>query len=345
MLTIIGAHPNPDNEKDGMIQRIAAIDDLIKEQKRRYLEIHFRRYWNSKYTKENGVDVYKLNFFMHFFKILRMLMYSRYIYVHSIYNSLNIFPFYFFFKNIITDLHGVVPDELNMYGKNKLARLYNWIEKKALLHSYKIIAVTEAMEDHYIKKYPLTQGKFLFISIFSEKRITQTVSRNKNGVIYSGGTQKWQCIDKMIDLVRETSKNYKWTILTGDTSRFDCLDHNEIILKSVRPKDVQYYYGQNTFGIVLREDSIVNRVACPTKMVEYILNGVIPVVLYPQIGDFYKYGYKFITYENFKNNNLPSQDEINEMRRNNYEVLENIMKKTNDNIAELLHILSSKPVS
>lgn len=340
MITVIGQHPNQFNERDGMIQRIAAIDNLIKCQKRRYLEIHFRKYWKGEHLVEDGIEVYKWNFFIYFFSILSMLISSDYIYVHSIYNSRVVFPFYFFLKNIITDLHGAVPDELEMYGQNKRAKLYSWIESKVLYHSYKIIAVTEAMENYYTDKYPFTKGKFLCISIFSKMKTLQETNRKENGVIYSGGTQKWQCIDIMKDLIANTYDIYNWTILTGDPGCFRNLNQSKIILKSVKPEEVQKYYGQNSFGIVLREDSIVNRVACPTKLIEYISNGLIPVVLCPPIGDFYKYGYKFITYRNFRDNRLPSKEEVKQMRIENYKVLESIMDKTNENIDELLRILS-----
>ena len=45
MITVIAQYPDIDNEKDGMIQRIAAMDDLMKNQDRVYIDISFFRNW------------------------------------------------------------------------------------------------------------------------------------------------------------------------------------------------------------------------------------------------------------------------------------------------------------
>lgn len=341
MIAIIGEHPNQSNERDGMVQRIAAIDNLIKDKDRRYLEISLRKHWKQEYLLENGIEVYKLNFFVHFILILKLLLSSSYIYVHSIYNSLRILPFYYFFNNIITDLHGVVPDELSMYNEKIKAKFFRLIEKVVVAHSFKLIAVTETMQNYYIQKYPFAKEKFIFISIFANKTIRAGISRKSNGVIYSGGTQKWQCIDKMLKLIDDTKKVYKWTVLTGTPEYFtNASISNDIIVKSVKPVEVEKYYQENTYGVILREKSIVNRVACPTKLIEYIQTGLIPIVLSPEIGDFYKYGYQYIGYDDFKNLKVISHEELERMRTYNYKVLSQIMNKTNDNISLLKKILS-----
>lgn len=335
MVTIISQYPNQKNERDGMVQRIAAIDNLLKEKDRRYLEISLRKNWTGLHVVENGVNIYILNLFKHFFLISKLLRESNYIYVHSIYNALRIFIFYFFFNNIITDLHGVVPDELALCDENIKSKLYGWIEKITMRYSYRLIAVTEAMSDYYIKKYPETLGKFIFISIFADKRRLQRSERKQNGVIYSGGTQKWQCTDKLLQIIKATTCIYDWTILTGNPSYFNGVKRDKVLVRSVKPNEVSEYYGQNTFGIILREDSIVNKVACPTKLIEYIQTGLIPVVLTPHIGDFYKYGYRYVNYDDFKNGKLPSLEALEDIRLENYKILENIMKKTRQNINQL----------
>lgn len=341
MITIIGEHPNRNNERDGMVQRIAAIDNLLRDSKRRYLEISLRKHWRGEHVIENGIDVYKFNFFVHFIFILQLLLSSKYIYVHSIYNSIRILPFYYFFKNIVTDLHGIVPDELLMYSKRKKAWLFRLIESMVIVHSFKLIAVTETMQNYYIQKYPYAKEKFIFISIFTNIVIGDEASRKKNGVIYSGGTQKWQCIDKMIELIKDTEQTYEWTILTGDPGYFtNSFVRNNIVVKSVKPIEVEKYYKENSYGVILRKNSIVNKVACPTKLIEYIKAGLIPIVLCPEIGDFYRYGYKYINYDDFKNLKLPNQENLENMRRHNYGILHQIMDKTNKNITLLKKILA-----
>lgn len=340
MITVIGRHPNRENERDGMVQRIAAIDKILEKKERQYLEISFWRYWKKQICIENGITVYKVNFLLYFVLLYKLLKKSDYIYVHSIYNAFKIFPFFYIFKNIITDLHGVVPAELALCNEKLKARRYSWIEYQVMSHSFKIIAVTETMKNFYIKKYPFTAHKFLYISIFANKQIRYDSPRKRNGVIYAGGTQRWQCVDKMIELIGETKDKYDWTILTGNPAYFSAIKSNNVLITSVKPKDVEKYYNSNTFGIILREDSIVNKVACPTKLIEYIQTGLIPVVYSPYIGDFYKYGYRYVTYENFKNGKLPSEEEIGRIRIHNHKILEGIMAQTKQNINQLKDIVA-----
>lgn len=48
------------------------------------------------------------------------------------------------------------------------------------------------------------------------------------------------------------------------------------------------------YVFVLRDDILVNQVACPTKIVEYLNYGIKPIVLSEKIGDFKEYGYEYI---------------------------------------------------
>ena len=93
MVSIIAVYPNKENEKDGMMQRIAAIDSVIDSTERNYLEISFRKNWIYKKKEiKNNICCYKLNFFLHFILIIYLCMKSEVLYVHSIYNSFKIIP-------------------------------------------------------------------------------------------------------------------------------------------------------------------------------------------------------------------------------------------------------------
>ena len=56
---------------------------------------------------------------------------------------------------------------------------------------------------------------------------------------------------------------------------------------------------------MLRDDSPVNRVSCPTKLVEYLSFGLIPVVRSPHLGDFHRLGYAYVTEEELKDGLIP----------------------------------------
>ena len=70
-------------------------------------------------------------------------------------------------------------------------------------------------------------------------------------------------------------------------------------------EDLPAVYEAADLGLILRDDSPVNRVACPTKLAEYLFFGLIPVVRSPRLGDFQELGYAFITEQEFRAGFIP----------------------------------------
>uniref|UniRef100_UPI0040266C07 hypothetical protein n=1 Tax=Phocaeicola vulgatus TaxID=821 RepID=UPI0040266C07 len=100
------------------------------------------------------------------------------------------------------------------------------------------------------------------------------------------------------------------------------------------------YYLKNDCGVVLRKDNIVNRVACPTKLIDYLQYGLIPIVLSPHIGDFYNLGYKYIEHDEIMNHlNSYSRSNLNDMAIANYRILTNLCSITKDNLKWLNHFV------
>jgi hypothetical protein len=91
------------------------------------------------------------------------------------------------------------------------------------------------------------------------------------------------------------------------------------------PQDsVKERYLQSTYGFVLRGDNLINNVACPTKLVEYMFWGVIPIVIQPAIGDFMELGYQYLTLAEFVNGSLPDQERLCAMRIRNRELVDRL---------------------
>lgn len=339
-ICIVGAYPNEKNERDGMIQRIGAIDTLIEDQRRIYLDLSFRRnIFSSKEIKTDKLTIYHLNCFLHLFAIIYLCLQSHIIYVHSIYNSIKVLPVYFF-KRVITDMHGVVVEELRMAHSNFiLCILFSIVEYIVMRFGYKFIVVTNEMGEFFLQKYHIKDSNYLCISIFqSDHEIKQEKERKyDNTAIYCGGMQVWQCIPELSKLIVDTKDIYKWIVLTGEQQYFkECFTQfgtcDSIEIGSVPREKVNNYYSRSTYGVILRKDDIVNHVACPTKLIEYIEAGLIPVVLSPYIGDFYKMGYSYIDYQSFEKGVCFSRRELVEMAKHNLMVLQKIKLCTKRNI-------------
>ena len=62
------------------------------------------------------------------------------------------------------------------------------------------------------------------------------------------------------------------------------IDKNQMTIVSARPQEVPRLMNAADVGILLRDDSIVNRVASPVKFAEYLASGV-PVLISRNVGD------------------------------------------------------------
>lgn len=332
-ILFISEYPNCVNIKEGMIQRVKNIDDVFSQHNRLYLNISFKKNFKSQSIKiNNRVEYKKINYFIHSKYIKNIFKEYQYIYVHSIYNYSKI-KGYFHKKNvIILDVHGVVPEEI-YYNNNKLKYLfYNKIEKEAFKRSNYQIFVTKSMENHFLKKYNKING--IIYPILPSNLSKENTKQNNLEVdnikkylkisdediiyIYSGNSQKWQNTDIMFSTISNLKNDkYKFIILSKDIEiikqKINTYNINKknIILDNVQPNELWKYYSIANYGFILRDDHLLNKVACPTKLVEYMFYGIIPIVKYEDIGDFQKYGYEKINVSKISNNMKPLKSKIN----------------------------------
>lgn len=326
MVLFLAEYPNEKNIKDGMVQRIQSIDSFFLDEERVYLSSSFRRFTKKKVLKKGKVTVIECNALLHFIFILKLFRQSTSIYIHSVFNVLpNIFPILFSGNRIYTiDMHGVVPEEFELNLSPTYAKIYSVVEKIIFKKATNIICVTKAMQEYYSKKYTYNKNYIVYTILPQNLTDDRPISLEANAplyVIYSGNTQKWQNIDLMCKLIKNNlAQNVQYIILTGEISKMDFyiekygLTGKNIEVKSVQPYELGDYYRKASYGFILRDDVIVNNVACPTKLVEYMYYGIIPIVLSENIGDFNKYNYDYIHYKklnqsltvrkSFKNRNI-----------------------------------------
>lgn len=112
-------------------------------------------------------------------------------------------------------------------------------------------------------------------------RLQEDLKEDDFVISYVGGTQAWQSADelvKVIGLIGDRYPEAKFLLLTnGKLEKLSTLNENirkRIIKKTVAHDEMPYYLAMTNIGIVLRDDNIVNRVAAPTKIAEYIMSGV-----------------------------------------------------------------------
>ena len=355
MLLAIGAYPTKKNEKEGRQRRIHKVDEAFSGIKRRYLDISLRKFWVIKKDYHPNVEEYHLNFFVYLPVILYFGLSATTIYVHSMVNALYVLPIYLFHGNIITDMHGIIVEENEIDERHGgfvrwvRDKVYRVAEAIVVYKSRVIISVTENMKRYFLAKYHIKNSKIVVIPIFNNLHNADNTPKHDYikpwKVIYAGGAHAWQCVDQMIQLIVETKTLWQWTILSNDKEVFaqklreNHLD-NIVTLKSVSQEEVEEYYKKNDFGVVLREEHIINRVACPTKLVEYMQNGLIPIVLTPKIGDFAELGYKYIQINLIDVGSMEiSNEELRRMAEHNQKIIKKINKKTDKELKWLNSII------
>jgi len=277
-------------------------------------------------------------------KLERLMQQAQIIYVHSLFflQSLSEDLFQKYGHKIFVDLHGCVVEEaeFNDAPPATIAR-FQKLEAMAFAHVKNFVSVSDKMTAFYKDKYKTHQPHFITLPIFNDltpHKMNRT-TREKPSIIYSGGVQKWQNIDKMTAFIQDHHKDYDFTILTPAPDIFKNKLGNlaeQVEIQSVPSAQVADFYQHSDCGFILRDRNIVNEIACPTKMIEYIQYGLVPIVLQPEIGDFNQLGYRYIQYTQLQNGTAPSALETDAMRTHNYSILQILQDKQKNGQRELL---------
>lgn len=321
-------YPNDQDIRDGYCQRIENIDERLETTTRTYiyLSVKYNWHWKSE-KKRDQLILVDANIILHFRKLMAILASSENVYIPSV-SSLRLFflPLVsspgFRKKNIIFDVHGAYPEELRYNGHYLLSKLYEVLERFLFARATVCMFVTYSMQTYYLQKYPFISSRTLVVlPNLSETTLELPTAEQINfarelGItsadvvfIYSGNVQGWQNIPLMLDtIVSLSNPRYKFIILTLKVREFQVLINEHglsgrgIIVKSVAPDELPNYYQLAHYGFVLRDPHILNQVACPTKMVEYLYHGIVPIVKSEDIGDFKELGYEFIEVEAVNDN-------------------------------------------
>lgn len=161
----------------------------------------------------------------------------------------------------------------------------NWY---AFKKSDYILFVSETLKRYYEKRFHMNFEDYYIMPCFNEE-IDRTAflmpdKYTDNTFIYAGSLDAWQCFEPTVALYAEVEKrvdNCSFRVLAANREKVE-----EILKKYgvkrysigfVPKEQVAAEMAKAKFGFCLREDDIVNRVATPTKLSNYIANGVIPV--------------------------------------------------------------------
>ena len=359
---------NSENITDGYFQRINAIDNSVLEH---YFKIylHFQEDYTSNTIEDISFNIIdnkhlEIRIDHRFEDYTDFLMYlfsnCRVIYIHCalriIKKSTGKSLRYALSKNhkkLVWDVHGVVPEEFALYEDYWGVQEAGEAEAFLIQTARVIICVNKAMERHLRDKYgKLLRSIICILPIFNliDTQI-EDIESNRNQkpvVVYAGGVQKWQKIEEMQDSIAKVGDKCKYKICVSDPEAFMNLWNNrnlvlleDMEVKRVPPSQLFELYKQCDYGFALRDNSVVNRVACPTKIIEYLQYGIIPILDSEQIGDFVELGMHYLSIKEFCNSKFLDEEKKDYWIKDNFKVLKLLKNQQEKGVKKLKRIIDS----
>jgi glycosyltransferase involved in cell wall biosynthesis len=258
----------------------------------------------------------KIYFLSNFFDSVAVWIYLKMwgchsVHAHGISAAVPVVSIKSFDKSIslLTDVHGAIPEEYSYSQSNpdpnEFKRLSD-LEKNVLLHSDLLFLVSNRLKEHYVNKYGIGLGNSALVPCLTNEIPVKTprqVSRPEkikdigtDRIIftYSGSYRKYQLIDETFHLflkIKERIPKAFFLVMTNQVEIFakkaaeTGISSDDFKIISLNRDEVPVYLQQADIAFLLRDNSVVNTVASPTKFAEYLLAGL-PVITTDFVGDY-----------------------------------------------------------
>lgn len=346
MILIYAPFPHARLVRDGWMRRIATIERIFADRERAYVypgdpaaAADWRDYRvNTEIVAPAASFTYlDFRFAHHHRHLAELVAQAEFVYAHTSHSAQHLLPFYSTGK-IVTDLHGIAPEEETLQGRSGRASFFGGLEETMVRESAALVSVTAAMGEHLHRKYPGCDTPVIRLPIVEDFAVAVDAARPARArpvVVYVGGLQQWQKVDAMLRTVAACRGRYDFRFYTDApdalraSARAAGVD-GDIRIGTAAPTELANIYREADFGFVLRDDIAVNRVSCPTKLSEYLALGVVPIVELEEIGDFAQLGYRRIRVADLVTGALPDSSELLAMRRANVEVFRRIQATFTD---------------
>jgi glycosyltransferase involved in cell wall biosynthesis len=204
----------------------------------------------------------------------------------------------------VLDYHGCKEEVLDAKYGHLRFRINSWAEKKCIEIFDAIITVSREHINYLLKEHrkeriieitkvlPNWPSTIFLEEIERLKRNSRQVIRKSLGwtdsevvFIYVGNAQSWQGVDTIAAICASIQKNMahsKFIFLTRDVDKIKQYLQEAAVtnfdIRTVENTEVPKYLMAADFAFMIRPKSIINRVACPTKAMEYIVAGLAMII-------------------------------------------------------------------
>lgn len=180
------------------------------------------------------------------------------------------------------------------------------LEKRAVLESDFKIAVSSRLINYWKDEFgyesdkhvviPCTLSSHFPVDLVSNEefmKIRKMLSWKADdiGFVYAGSTAGWQSFEKLSDFLQVVLANnpkIKVLFLSKSDENNQKLQQqfpDQVQIQWLKPVEVPKVMSACDYGLLLRDKSVTNRVAAPTKFAEYLVCGL-SVVISGEIGDY-----------------------------------------------------------
>ncbi len=194
-------------------------------------------------------------------------------------------------RNFIYWSQGVSPEESYMRNHSKLRlKIISSIEKFALKKANCCLLVSKTQMRYYENKYNISLANKSYVMPcyncdINKNAFDSNDKYKKNVFCYAGGLAIWQCFKETAVLykkIEEIVPNAFFKVLAPDkekvSSILDAIGVKNYSVSFVDQSCLNNELAECKFGFIIREDTIVNNVATPTKLSTYLSNGLIPII-------------------------------------------------------------------
>lgn len=182
---------------------------------------------------------------------------------------------------------GIMPEESYLRNHSRLRFfVLSILEKIALKRSAFRIFVSEAMKQHYEHKYNMKIKHNYYIMPCGNEAFHKEQFGDKEDVFcYAGSINKWQCVEETVALykkIEDAIPTSRLLLLVRDKQAaqklVDKYGVRNYEIDFVPVSELKDRIRNAKYGFILREDIAINKVATPTKLCTYVVNGVIPII-------------------------------------------------------------------
>ena len=212
-------------------------------------------------------------------------------------------------KKLCYDGRGAIAAEWEEYKvapyKNLILTIET-LEKNAVLKTDYRISVSTKLVEYWKKRFGYNDSEYVVIpctlnsDFKGDLPSVEEIKKNREDagfhaddliLVYSGSVSGWQSfgiLHGFLSPFLKENKNHKILFMSGEDVNIKKLINEfpeQVKCKWVEHKDVQKILSMCDFGILIREKSVTNQVAAPTKFAEYLSAGL-KVLISEEIGDY-----------------------------------------------------------